>query len=104
MPQLDKLIHERARLLILTHLASVEKSAAPFNELQEKLDLTAGNLSIQLKKLKTANYVKIKKTFKNNKPLTTVSITPQGMNALNDYLGEMEDLIRAIRNNEMDES
>jgi DNA-binding MarR family transcriptional regulator len=94
---LDKLIHERARLLILMHLASMGKIAIPFNELLEKLGLTSGNLSIQLKKLKAAHYVKIKKTFKDNKPFTTVSITPQGMNALNDYLDEMEGFIKALR-------
>lgn len=97
MAGLDKLIHERARLHILTHLASMEETAISFNELQEKLGFTSGNLSIQLKKLKAAHYVKIKKTFKDNKPFTTVSITSQGMNALNDYLDEMEGLIKALR-------
>ena len=97
MPKLDKLIHERARLLILTHLASNEKMEFSFNELQEKLGFTSGNLSIQLKKLKAAEYVEISKTFKDNKPFTTVSITLQGTKALNSYLDEMEGLIKGLR-------
>ena len=97
MPTLDKIIHERARLLILTHLASNEKREISFNELQEKLGFTSGNLSVQLKKLGQAEYVNIKKTFKDNKPYTTVSITVEGTMALNRYLDEMEGLIKALR-------
>ncbi len=97
MPALDKIIHERSRLLILTHLASSEKRETSFNEIREKLGFTSGNLSVQLKRLKAAEYVKIKKTFKDDKPYTTVSITPLGARALNDYLDEMEGLIKALR-------
>lgn len=97
MPELDKLIHERSRLLILTYLASHENEDIPFVELQEKFSFTPGNLSIQLKKLKTAKYIKIKKVFKDNKPLTTVSITNRGIQAINAYLDEMEDLIKTLR-------
>jgi len=81
----------------MTHLASMEKAAISFNELQEKLGFTSGNLSIQLKRLKTANLVKIKKTFKNNKPYTTVSITLKGEKALKDYIVEMESLIKVLK-------
>jgi len=94
---LDKIIHERARLLILTHLASDRRKANSFNELLQKLDFTSGNLSIQLKKLKEASYIDIRKTFRDNKPYTTVSITPAGMDALNQYIEEMEQIIRSMR-------
>ena len=97
MPNLEKLIHERARLLILTHLANMDKKETSFNELQKTLIFTSGNLSIQLKKLKSAKYVKIKKIFKNDKPYTLVSITLQGTTALNNYLDEMEKLIKSLR-------
>lgn len=97
MPGLDKIIHERARLLIMTHLASNEKREIRFNELQEKLGFTSGNLSVQLRKLKAAEYVKINKTFRDDKPYTTVSITLRGIKALNNYLDEMEGLIKALR-------
>ena len=52
MAELDKIIHERARLLILTYLASRKEQEVSFNELQEQLSFSSGNLSIQLKKLK----------------------------------------------------
>ena len=97
MPTIDKIIHERSRLLILTHLASNEKREISFNALQEKLGFTSGNLSVQLKKLRQAQYVEIKKTFKDNKPYTTVSITVEGIKALNHYLDEMEGLIKSLR-------
>jgi DNA-binding MarR family transcriptional regulator len=94
---IDKIIHERARLLILTYLASNEKQEISFNELQEKLYFTSGNLSIQLKKLKQANYIDINKIFKDNKPYTTVRITPEGSEALNIYINEMEGIIRTLK-------
>jgi len=97
VPAIDKIIHERSRLLILTHLASNEKREISFNALQEKLGFTSGNLSVQLKKLRQAGYVDIKKTFKDNKPYTTVSITMEGIKALNYYLDEMEGLIKGLR-------
>jgi len=94
---LNKIIHEQARLLILTYLTSNEKKEISFNELQEKLEFTSGNLSIQLKKLNEAQYVKINKTFKDNKPYTTVLITPRGAKALNSYIEEMEGIIRTLK-------
>ena len=97
MAALNKLIHERVRLLILTYLTSNEKKAISFNELQEKLEFTSGNLSIQLKKLNQAQYVKINKTFKVNKPYTTVLITPRGAKALNSYIEEMEGIIKTLK-------
>ncbi len=97
MAGLNKIIHERARLLILTYLASNEKQAIRFNELQQDLKLTSGNLSVQLRKLEQAAYVHIHKTFKANKPYTTVSITPEGMDALNQYVAEMERIINTFK-------
>lgn len=97
MAPIDKIIHERARLLILTYLASNEKQEVSFNEFQEKLGFTSGNLSIQLKKLKEANYIDIHKTFKDNKPYTTIQITPEGSEALNTYIGEMEEIIHTLK-------
>lgn len=101
MPGLDKFIHERVRLLILINLASMEQSEISFNDLQERLGFTSGNLSIQLKKLKTADYVQIKKTFKDTKPHTTVALTPKGNRALNKYLSEMENLTKAMKNKKL---
>lgn len=97
MPELDKIIHERARLLILTHLASNEDTEISFNDIQNKLQFSSGNLSVQLRKLTEANYVKIHKTYKDNKPYTTVMITSQGATALKAYLEEMEQIIKSLK-------
>lgn len=97
MPELDKLIHERARLLILTHLASNEDIESSFNDLQSKLNFSSGNLSVQLRRLADADYVKIHKTFKDNKPYTTVVITTTGAKALSAYLEEMEKIISSLK-------
>lgn len=97
MAELDKIVHERARLRILTYLASTDKERISFNELQETLGFTSGNLSIQLKKLNQAKYVEIHKTFKDNKPYTTVALTPDGSQALTGYIAEMEQLIGVLK-------
>jgi DNA-binding MarR family transcriptional regulator len=97
VPELNKIIHERSRLLILTHLATYRDIEVSFNDIREKLDFTPGNLSIQLKKLSEAEYIRISKSFRDNKPHTAVSITSEGIKALNDYLEEMEDLIKGLR-------
>ena len=101
MPSIDKVIHERARLLIMTYLASQGKNVVSFNELQEHLDFTSGNLSIQLKRLKSAGYVRIKKTFRDNKPYTTVSLSSEGAGALKRYVSEMESLIKTLKGEEV---
>jgi DNA-binding HxlR family transcriptional regulator len=66
---LNKIIHERARLLILTYLTSNQKKEISFNELQENLEFSSGNLSIQLKKLKEAGYQEAQRggVFKHSK-------------------------------------
>ncbi len=96
-PSIDKVIHERARLLILSYLAAGEHRKVPFLELKEKLDLTAGNLSIQLRNLEEAGYLKIEKRIAGRKPATDVVLTPEGMKALNEYLSEMEKLIQSVK-------
>ena len=97
MATIDKIIHEPARLLILAYLVSNEKEEISFSELLENLELTSGNLSIQLKKLKEVEYLAISKTFKDNRPYTTVSITPQGIAALDRYVEGMEELIKSLK-------
>jgi DNA-binding MarR family transcriptional regulator len=93
----DKMIHERARLLILTYLAANGTEAVDFTRLQEKLEFTSGNLSVQLKKLQSAGYVDIRKTFRDNKPNTAVTITAAGSTALQQYLAEMEAIIHQLK-------
>lgn len=97
MAELDKIIHERARLRILTYLATHVQNEVSFNELQDKLDFSSGNLSIQLKKLKSVDYLTIHKTFKDNKPFTSIELTAIGAEALRTYVSEMEKLIGALK-------
>ena len=96
MADLDKIIHERARLKILTLLAASGKDAISFNEIQTKLEFTSGNLSVQLKKLSGAGYVEISKTFKDNKPYTTVSLTIEGSKALKTYVSRLQFVLIVI--------
>lgn len=94
----DKIIHEQARLVILIHLAGSNKQKIPFAELKENLDLTSGNLSVQLTNLEQAGYIKIQKSFQNKKPVTYISLTPEGLEALRKYVADMEEIIQSIKN------
>jgi len=94
---INKIIHEPARLRILTYLVTNEKDAVSFGELQKSLEFTSGNLSLQLKKLNTADYIEIQKTFKDNKPYTTARLTPIGANALSEYVDNMEKIINGLK-------
>ncbi len=97
MAELNKIIHERARLLILTSLARNEEKEVSFSDLKNELEISSGNLSVQLNKLKEADFIKIDKSFKDNRPLTSIIITPEGLDALNAYFDEMESMIRSLR-------
>jgi DNA-binding MarR family transcriptional regulator len=95
-PNPDKVVHERARLRILVYLASSEEPETGFTLLQSELEMTAGNLSVQLATLESSGYVKVKKSFVGRKPYTGISLTPEGKNALENYLGEMQTMIAAL--------
>jgi len=94
---IDRVIHERARLVILSYLASAGGREVPFTELRDELDFTAGNLSIQLKVLADAGYVGVDKRFRDRKPFTGATLTAEGGRALSAYLLEIESLIGSIR-------
>src|SRR5438094_1417529 len=94
-PQLDRLIHERLRLGILSAL-SVNQSLT-FNELKKLLDTTDGNLSVHARKLEEADYVSCAKSFDKRVPRTEYRLTAIGRKALERYLDHMEALIRAMR-------
>jgi len=95
--KLDRIIHEKARLLILTILASKIDKKISFNELKEISNLTSGNLSVQLKKLEEAGYLRINKSFKDNRPLTEIELTEEGQKSLENYLNEIEAIIKLYR-------
>ena len=95
---MNKLVHEQSRLKLLTMLAS-GTAPIPFTELRDGLSMTAGNLSVQLKTLDEAGYIRTEKYFADNKPRTDVSITGEGEKALMDYLDELEELVSGLRMN-----
>lgn len=90
---LDKLIHERMRLGIVSALAGEEKLT--FNELKALLDTSDGNLSVHARKLEEAGYIKCEKSFEGRKPLTRFSLSAKGKKALDKYLGHLEAIIQA---------
>jgi DNA-binding HxlR family transcriptional regulator len=94
-PKLDRLIHERLRLGILSAL-SVNESLT-FNELKKLLDTTDGNLSVHARKLEEAGYIGCTKSFAGRMPRTDYRLAAAGKRALERYLDHMEALIRAMR-------
>ena len=94
-PKLDRLIHERLRLGMLSAL-SVNESLT-FNELKRLLDTTDGNLSVHARKLEEAGYVSCTKSFEGRMPRTDYRLTATGRRALERYLDHMEALIQAMR-------
>lgn len=93
---LDKVIHERMRLGMISALAANEKLS--FTELRALLDTTDGNISVHARKLEDAGYVTCAKSFNGRVPLTEYAITPAGREALARYLDHMEALIEAMKN------
>ena len=94
---LDRVIHERARLVILSYLASSGEPEVPFTVLRDELGFTSGNLSIQLKVLTDAGLIRVDKRFRERKPFTGATLTAEGGIALSAYLREIEVLIDSIR-------
>ncbi len=93
--QLDRLIHERTRLAIVSALAAQETLS--FAELKKLLSATDGNLSVHARKLEDAGYVRCTKTFAGRVPRTEYKLSAAGRKALTRYLDHMEALIEAAR-------
>lgn len=91
--EIDKIIHEPARLRIMMILSGVEK--ADFNFLVTTLKLTRGNLSCHIEKLEFADYIKVEKSFKGKVPNTSYKITPKGLKSLALYWEHL-DAVRQI--------
>ncbi len=92
---LDRLIHERVRLGIVSALAVTE--ALSFNDLKKLLNTTDGNLSVHARRLEEAQYITCAKYFDGRLPKTEYRLAAAGRRALEKYLEEMEDLIQAAR-------
>ncbi len=88
---LDPVLHSQLRLAIVSLLISLEE--AEFNFLKEKTNASSGNLSVQLDKLKTAGYIEVAKSYRNNYPLTVCKITKKGIDAFEKYVSDLKSYI-----------
>jgi DNA-binding HxlR family transcriptional regulator len=95
-PELDRLIHERLRLGIVSALAANE--SLTFNDLKSLMNTTDGNLSVHARKLEDAGYIACTKFFDGRVPKTEYKLTAAGRRALESYLNHMETLIQQMRN------
>ena len=98
LPELDRLIHERIRLGIVSALATNESLS--FNDLKRILKTTDGNLSVHARKLEEADYISCTKYFEGRVPRTQYRLTAAGRRALAQYLDQMEQWIRITREEE----
>jgi DNA-binding HxlR family transcriptional regulator len=95
LPELDRLIHERIRLGIVSALAT--NDSLSFNDLKRVLKTTDGNLSVHARKLEEAQYISCVKFFEGRVPRTEYRLTTDGRRALSEYLDQMEEWIRVTR-------
>ncbi len=95
LPELDRLIHERIRLGIVSALAT--NASLSFNDLKRILKTTDGNLSVHARKLEEADYISCLKYFEGRVPRTEYRLTPTGRRALAQYLDQMEQWIHLTR-------
>ena len=91
LKELDPILHSQLRLAVISLLSGVKE--ADFSYLKEETNATAGNLSVQLQKLKEADYISIEKSFKNNYPATTCRITDKGISAFNVYVENLKEYL-----------
>jgi len=90
--QLDKVIHEKGRLAIMSALAASPELS--FTELRDTLNMTDGNLTTHIKTLQQEGFVSVAKSYQNNRPLTSCSLTPAGRKAFADYINLLEKIVR----------
>ena len=95
-PALDRLIHERMRLGIVSALAANE--SLTFNDLKSLMNTTDGNLSVHARKLEDGGYITCTKSFEGRLPKTEYKLTAAGKRAIENYLSHMETLIQQMRN------
>lgn len=89
--QLDRVIHEKGRLAIMSLLAATDELS--FTDLRGTLGMTDGNLTSHIRTLQEAGYVAVTKSFRENRPLTTCSLTAAGRSAFVGYVGYLEQIV-----------
>jgi DNA-binding transcriptional ArsR family regulator len=90
--ELDPILHSQLRLAVMSLLISVKE--ADFTFIKEKTNSTAGNLSVQVQKLKDAGYIEVSKQFKDNYPLTTCKVTAKGVEAFENYVKDLQEYLQ----------
>ena len=90
--QLDRVIHEKGRLAIMSMLAASPELS--FTELRDALGMTDGNLTTHIRALQEEGYVSVTKSYQNNRPLTTCSLTAPGRKAFAEYINLLEQIVR----------
>ena len=93
--QLDKVIHEKGRMAIMSMLAA--STELSFTGLRNALSMTDGNLTTHIRTLQKAGYVSVSKSFRENRPLTTCSLTVSGIRAFNDYVTLLERIVKQVQ-------
>ncbi len=91
--ELDPILHSQLRLAVMSLLISVKE--AEFTFIREKTNSTAGNLSVQVQKLKEVGYIEVNKQFKDNYPQTTCKVTPKGIEAFENYVKALQEYLHA---------
>ena len=92
---LDRVIHEKGRLAIMSMLAASPELS--FTELRDALSMTDGNVTTHIRTLQEAGYVAVAKSYQNKRPLTTVSLTTAGRKAFTDYVDLLEKIVQQTR-------
>ena len=93
--QLDRVIHEKGRLAIMSMLAASPELS--FTELRDALNMSDGNLTTHIRTLQEEGFVSIAKSYKNNRPLTTCSLTAAGRKAFAEYIDLLEQILQQTR-------
>ena len=93
--QLDRVIHEKGRLAIMSMLAAAPELS--FTEMRDALGMTDGNLTTHIRTLQEAGYVSVTKSFQDKRPLTTCSLTPSGKKAFTNYINLLESIIQQTK-------
>jgi DNA-binding MarR family transcriptional regulator len=90
--QLDRVIHEKGRLAIMSMLAA--SAELSFTELRDTLSMTDGNLTTHIRTLQEAGYISVTKSFQNRRPLTTCALTAAGKKAFGNYINLLDQILR----------
>ncbi len=93
--QLDRVIHEKGRMAIMSLLAAA--SELSFTEMRDSLGMTDGNITSHIRTLQQAGYIAVTKSFQEKRPLTTCSLTPTGRKAFEDYINLLEQIVKLTK-------